>query len=131
MRCPNCSSESIEFSIPEPLLDAMPERRPGAALCPHCLTVTPLDERPAGPSDWTDVHDSFPTDPAAGATVATLLALVDSLALYRGEIETVARHAESQGVDVLLVLDRLANDPAVEPHFDIDRRRPQLEQLLE
>ena len=131
MRCPTCGATTVEFAIPEPVRDEMPEDRPGATLCPRCLTVTPIDDPPADQPDWTAVHEAFPTDDAAGATVATLLTLVDSLALYRSEIEEIARHAESLGVDVMLVLDRLAADDGVDPHFDIDRRRPQLEQLLE
>ena len=130
MSCPNCGAATVAFAIPAAVIDAMPEDRPGAELCPHCLTVTPVDDPPADPPDWSAVNAAFPTDPEAGATVAALLALVDSLALYRAELETVARHAESLGVDVLLVLDRLARDETVDPHFDIDRRRPQLAQLL-
>ncbi|AKH96725.1 DUF6276 family protein [Halanaeroarchaeum sulfurireducens] len=131
MRCPNCGAPTVVFTIPEAVLDAMPETRPGAALCTRCLTVTPVDEPPDETPDWTAVHETFPTDDEAAATVGALLALVDSLALYRSEIEEIARHAESLGVDVMLVLDRLAADDGVDPHFDIDRRRAQLEQLLE
>ncbi|UWG46645.1 Uncharacterized protein HSRCO_0346 [Halanaeroarchaeum sp. HSR-CO] len=129
MRCPNCDATTVAFAIPEAVQDAMPEARPAGALCTHCLTVTPLDDPPSEAPDWSAVHEAFPTG-EAGATMATLLALVDSLALYRAEIDAVARHAESLGVDVMLVLDRLARDDAIDPHFDIDRRRAQLEQLL-
>ena len=131
MHCPNCGAATVAFTIPDALQDAMPETRAGAALCTTCLTVTPLDEPPAESPDWTAVTETFPTDDEAAATVGALLALVDNLALYRTEIEAIARHAESLGLDVLLVLDRLAHDDEIDPHFDIDRRRPQLEQLLE
>jgi hypothetical protein len=39
--------------------------------------------------------------------------------------------AERGGVDPLLVLDRLHAQGGVQPDFDLDRRRHQLEQLLE
>ncbi|MFB6094573.1 MAG: DUF6276 family protein [Halanaeroarchaeum sp.] len=130
MECPNCGTETVAFAIPEAVRDALPEDRPGGALCPRCLRVTPIDDPPAEQPDWRSVASAFPTDAEAGATTATLFALVDSLALYRAEIDDVVRHAESLGVDVLLVLDRVAADDAVDPHFEIDRRRRQLEQLL-
>ena len=130
MRCPSCDSPTLSFPIPAAVRDSMPEDRPGAAICTRCLTVTPVDDPPDEVPNFTEISDAFPTDEESVATVGALLALVDSLALYRSEIDAVARHAESLGVDVMLVLDRLAADSAIEPHFDIDRRRAQLEQLL-
>jgi len=130
MVCPACGGPTVAFPIPGAVVDQMPEARPGAALCRHCLTVVPLDDPPAEIPDLQTVSDAFPSNREGAATVGALLALVDSLALYRTEIDAVARHAETLGVDVMLVLDRLAADEAIDPHFDIDRRRAQLEQLL-
>lgn len=130
MDCPRCGAPTVAFPIPAAIRDAMPDDRAGAAICTRCLAVTPVDDPPAHGAAVGTVSDAFPRDAEAAATMAALLALLDRLALYRTEIEVVARHAESLGVDVMLVLDRLARDEALDPHLDLDRRRPQLEQFL-
>ncbi|MFB6071264.1 MAG: DUF6276 family protein [Halanaeroarchaeum sp.] len=130
MRCPNCGEDTVPFPIPDAVAGAMPDDRPGGALCTSCLTVSPTDDPPDTHPDFGAVSDAFPGDGEAGATIAALLGLLDRLALYREEIDAIARHAERLGVDVMLVLDRLAADPDVEPAIDLDRRRDQLEQLL-
>ncbi|MFB6125175.1 MAG: DUF6276 family protein [Halanaeroarchaeum sp.] len=130
MDCPACGEPTVAVAIPTAVADAMPDDRPGAAVCTRCLAVAPTDDPPADYPDLRTISDAFPADGEAAATVVALLALLDRLALYRQELETVARRAERLGVDVMLVLDRLAADPALDPGVDLDRRRDQLEQLL-
>ena len=130
MDCPTCGAPVVAFPIPPAVRDAMPDDRPGAAICTRCLAVTPTDDPPDDYPDLREVSDAFPADGEGAATVAALLALLDRLALYRTEIESIARHAEALGVDVMLTLDRLATDDGLDPHLDLDRRRPQLEQFL-
>ena len=129
MTCPNCGGETLGFPVPEAVRDHLPDDRPGAAICRDCLTVTPEDEPPEEYPDFDALLDGFPAG-ETGAVVASMLALVDSLALYLQDIEALASMAEREGVDVLLLLDRIAASGRIQPHFDIDRRRTQLEQFL-
>lgn len=130
MSCPVCGGPELAFSIPPAASEYLPDDRPGATICRRCLSVSPSDDPPADYPDFTVIDEAFPADGEAAAVVASLFALVDSLALYRAEIEALATLAERRGVDVLLLLDRLVANDAIRPHFDADRRRAQLEQLL-
>lgn len=130
MTCQKCGSETVIAAVREDLLQYLPDDRPGVALCTHCLSVTPVDDPPEELPDFTRVSAAFPGDPDRALPVVLVLALLDSLALYREELDELAGVAERNGVDPLLVLDRLAGDTALDPAMDIDRRRDQLAQLL-
>lgn len=99
-------------------------------LCTRCLHVDPLDDPPEDVPNFQTVSTAFPSSPERALTIVVILALLDSVALYRSELDAVATIAEKRGVDTLLVLDRLAGDPALDPGFDLQRRRHQLAQLL-
>lgn len=90
----------------------------------------PVAEPPEAQPDFSAILESFPSG-EAGATAALLLSMLDSLALYRAEIEHLAALAEEGGVDVFLLLDRIEASGRIEPHFDLQRRRVQLEQVLD
>ncbi|GGL49054.1 DUF6276 family protein [Halocalculus aciditolerans] len=130
MTCQHCGGETLAFPVPEAARDHLPDDRPGGELCTTCLRVTPTDDPPSEYPDFQTISDAFPRDSEAGAVLACLLAVVDSVALYRSELSALARDAESRGVDVMLFLDRLDADEALQPYFDVDRRNRQLEQLL-
>ncbi|GGN12589.1 DUF6276 family protein [Halarchaeum nitratireducens] len=130
MSCPRCDAPTVAFAIPDDLRDQLPDDRPGAALCTRCLSVTPLDDPPTASPDFARVSDAFPVNDEAAVALACLLALLDSLVLYRAEIDAVAAYAETRGTDVLRTLERLAADDGVEPFLDLDRRARQLEQLI-
>lgn len=131
MSCTVCGAESLPFPIPSEFRNLLPEDRPGASVCTNCLTVTPLDDPPTDLPNFTKISDAFPSEPDRALPVVLVLALLDSIALYREEIETLTASAEQRGVDVLLVLDRLDAETTLDPTFDLDRRREQLAQLLE
>ncbi|GGM57925.1 hypothetical protein J2752_001056 [Halarchaeum rubridurum] len=130
MHCPRCDAATVAFSIPDDLRAHLPDDRPGAALCTRCLAVTPVDDPPTETPDFEPVSDAFPANDEAAVAFACLLALLDSLVLYRAELDAVAEYAETRGADVLRALERLDADESVEPHLDIDRRTRQLEQLI-
>lgn len=130
MTCPDCGGETVEAPVPPAFTSYLPDDRPGLALCTHCLAVWPLDDPPSELPAFDAVAEAFPSDPQKALPVVVMLALLDSLALYRSELDTLAEVAERRGVDPLLVLDRLAGDPTLDPGFDLDRRRHQLAQLL-
>jgi hypothetical protein len=98
-----------------------------AATCTRCLAGHPAEA--GGEPDFSTISDEFP-DGTAGAAMALALGKLDSLALNRDDIEALFAAVEAAGVDPLLVLDRLATQGNVRLHFDVDRRRRQLEQLL-
>lgn len=129
MDCPDCRTETIRFDVPAEYREYVPGDEAAVAFCPHCLTLSPADDAPETPS-FDAAPDAFPTDPDAAVPLAILLGLLDNLALYRSEISSLLEDVERAGVDPLLVLDRLATDPAVETDLDLTGRRRQLEQLL-
>jgi hypothetical protein len=129
MTCPECGGEQVVFEVPADLREYLPEETEFAALCTRCLTLEPAESAPAGPPEFGTVGDGFP-DGETGAAMALAVGLLDSLALYRSEIEALLERVERGGTDPLLLLDRLATDTSVDPAFDVDRRRTQAEQLL-
>lgn len=114
-----------------------------ATLCSVCLRVASVgsdggdgDDGGSDPvsapaaTDFSAVGEFFP-DGQAGIELALLLGRLDSLALNRTEIVELCERIERDGADPLLALDRLETAGAVRPHFDLDRRRAQLRQVLE
>ncbi|SDK78109.1 DUF6276 family protein [Natronorubrum texcoconense] len=128
MTCSVCDSPTVAFAIPEPYREYAPERSSAAACCTRCLTVEPAEGEGKDP-DFTRVSDAFPTGEAA-VPLALALGLCSSLATNRAAIEDLFEAVERAGTDPLLVLDRLVDDPELEPEIDLERRRHQLEQLL-
>ncbi|UPW01926.1 DUF6276 family protein [Halorussus gelatinilyticus] len=129
MTCPTCGSEQLLLSVPTDLRSYLPEASERVAVCTRCLALEPTDEESPDTADFIRISDAFP-DGEAGVAMALAVGLLDSLALYRSEIAALLERVERAGTDPLLVLDRLDADAGVEPHFDVDRRRTQVEQLL-
>jgi hypothetical protein len=129
MDCPACDAPTVAFAVPPELRDALPGEDPAAALCTRCLRLHPLAEPPDTDPDFASVGEAFPTGEAA-VPMALLVGLLDSLAQYRAEITDLLGRVERAGADPFLVVDRLADDPAIEAAADLRRRRHQLEQLL-
>lgn len=125
MDCPTCGGPTVAYAVPEDLREFVD--RDYVASCTRCLSMQSAD---AGDEpDFSRVSDEFP-EGRGGVAVALLLGLLDSLALNRRSIEGLVAAAEAEGVDPLLLLDRLRAQGNVRLHFDADRRRHQLEQLL-
>lgn len=125
MDCPNCGGPMVAYTVPEPLREFVDEAH--VASCTRCLALEPADA--GGEPDFSYVSDEFPGG-TAGAAMALALGMLDSLALNRANIEGLVRVAEAEGVDPLLLVDRLRTQGNVRLHFDVERRRHQLEQLL-
>ncbi|HMB49898.1 MAG TPA: DUF6276 family protein [Natronoarchaeum rubrum] len=133
MRCDACGDEAmVAFDVPDELREFAPEEADVAAICPICLSVRAVDDgADAAAASAASVHDAFPADPDAAAGVALLLGLLESLVLNKPEIQSLVDRLEDGGTDVFLVLDRLSSDPDVDAAVDLERRRPQLQQLIE
>jgi hypothetical protein len=147
--CPDCDDDRLSLTVPPDYREFAPEAAARVTVCRTCLRVRPADgdaddETTDADVDATDADTEDPTAlgdwvPAgdAGVGVVLLVALLDSLALNRSRIETLVARVERDGADPLLALDRLADavdDGAaggVEPHVDLSRRRPQLQQFLD
>ena len=132
MDCPDCGGGTLPFPVPEEYRSLLPGEEPGAALCRRCLSLHPdPDPDPPGePPEFQRVSDALPANPDAAVPMALAVGLLDSLALYRSEIGDLLAAVERAGTDPLLVLDRLARDPELDPAVDFAGRRRQLEQLL-
>ena len=129
MTCPACGGDVVVFAVPPSLRSHAPGAGGTAAICASCLRTHPTDRPVAAEPPFETVHSAFPTG-EAGAALALTLGLLDSLALRRADIDDCCSHAERAGADVLLTLDRLATAGGVDPHFDADRRRVQLVEVL-
>jgi hypothetical protein len=129
MDCPDCGGETLSIPLSADRRSLLPGDDPGVALCTRCLRLTPDPDPPADPPDLQRVSDAFPSNPDAAVPTALAVGLLENLALYRAEIADLLERAERAGTDPLLVLDRLARDPDLEPAVDLGRRRRQLEQL--
>lgn len=130
MDCPECEATTVAFPVEESLRDSLPGNETGAAICPRCLRLHPVGDPPESPDSFDPLGGGFPDDPDAAVPMAILVGLLSSLALYRGEISSLLERVEREGVDPLLVVDRLAEEPGVQSDVDLKRRRHQLEQLL-
>ena len=132
MDCPNCRARTVVFDVPPEYRSHVPEEADRAALCPECLTLTATGDDSVDTDPRFDrISSAFPTDGAAAVPLAIAIGLLDSLALNREALRELIPAAESAGADPLLLLDRLHVQGGVDPAFDIDRRRHQLQQLLE
>jgi hypothetical protein len=120
----------VAFDVPAEYREHLPDPSPTAALCPGCLAFEPTDDAPADPR-FDRISDAFPTHADGAVPLAVAIGLLDSLALHRDDIEALLGDAERAGVDPLLVLDRVHAQGGVQPHFDLDRRRHQLQGLLD
>jgi hypothetical protein len=127
--CPACDGPTASFAVPSDLRAYAPEESAYATICTVCLRT---DAAESGDDDPTfdGLLDDFPSGDG-GVALALALGKLGSLALNRADIVALCERAEREGVDVLLTLDRLAVAGSVDPHFDIDRRRPQVAQSLE
>lgn len=128
MECPDCNDECVAFAVPDELREYAPEEAAAAAICPTCLRVFPAEDGDADP-EFAAVAEFFPAG-EAGVALALAVGKLGSLALNRAAIEALLARAEAAGADTLLALDRLAVAGSVRPHFDAERRRAQVEQLL-
>lgn len=129
--CPACGGETSVRPVPADCRQVIAEAPAAVRLCHDCLHVAPAPGRTVD-SAWEpgDVTTALPNDPDAALAVALLVGLLESLALNRDEILTVVESLEREGVDPLLAVDRLADDPRVSPAVDLARRRDQLAQVM-
>jgi hypothetical protein len=130
MDCPDCGSETLAVLVPDQYRDALPGEEDGVAVCTHCLAMHPAPDARNEAPDFQRISDAFPSNREAALPMALVVGLLSNLALYRTEISDLLTAVERAGTDPLLVLDRLARDPALEPATDLSGRRRQLEQLL-
>ncbi len=130
MNCARCDVQLIRFEVPVDYREYLPSHSTHAAVCPRCLTLTTVNEGDKHP-EFDRISEVFPQNKTAAIPLALALGLLDSLALHRSAIQSLLHDVETAGTDPLLVIDRLQSHPDIQPIFDIDRRRHQLEQLLD
>lgn len=128
MKCPECGTDAVVFTVPESVREFAPEASATAAICPACLALTPADSVDPNP-EFGRILESFPAGDT-GATMAIAVGLlVDSLTLNRDAVLSLFERVQADGTDPWLVLERLAVSPTVTPDTELDRLRRQLDQL--
>ena len=131
MDCPVCGGETLLVSALD-LGGYLPGDPETLAVCRTCVTVSPAEANTTDdPTAVAHLSTGLPNDPETALAMALLVTLCESLALNRSEIEELVSRIERAGTDPLSTLDYLANDPALDLVLDVERRRPQLVQLLE
>ena len=130
--CPECGAPTLAFAVPEDIRKFVPGGPATAAICTNCLSLSdaPDASDALDDPDFARISDAMPNGEAA-VPMALALGQLDSLALRRRNIEALLERVEASGTDPLLVIDRLATQGSVQAKADLDRRRHQLEQLLE
>mgnify|MGYP006280145073 FL=1 len=145
VNCDHCDGELVVFAVPANLREFAPDGGAAASLCANCLRLDAVEDAAAtaasadpdpetadaadADADFSAVSDAFPSG-RGGVALALLVGKLDSLALHRAAVETLADEAERAGADPFLTLDRLGGDDGVDPHFDFERRRLQFESLV-
>jgi hypothetical protein len=140
VNCDHCDGELVVFAVPADLREFAPDGGAAASLCANCLRLAGVEDAAApadsetgdaagADADFSAVSDAFPSG-RGGVALALLVGKLDSLALHRAAVETLADEAERAGADPFLALDRLGGDAGVDPHFDFERRRRQFESLV-
>lgn len=130
MACPACGAETIVAPVPDARREDAPDDADAISLCTTCLTVQPSDDEPPDDPDFSQVSEAFPMRLDPAVTLALIVHHCDSLATNRTTLESLLEAVERAGVDPLLTIDRLLDDPSIEPAVDLERRRHQLEDLL-
>ncbi|WP_123535559.1 DUF6276 family protein [Halosimplex salinum] len=130
MACPDCGAPTLAFPVPSEYREYLPGDAAGAEVCTDCLVLRPVDDPPAERPDLTALSDAVPSNDEAAVPFVLLVGLLPSLVTNRSEISDLLARVERAGTDPLLALDRLADDPSVDPDTDLRGRRRQLEQLL-
>lgn len=139
--CPACDTQLVTIAVPEDFQEFAPDESATAGICPECLTVTATDgDSVAGGDSTTDrtadsdpyfgrIVDTFP-DGEAGVALALLIGKLPSLAVEKDAVSALRDRAEAAGADVVLTLDRLVGATNVDPHFSLERKVVQMEQLV-
>ncbi len=130
MDCPDCGARTLAVPVPEEYRPSLPGDDPGVAVCRQCLRLQPDPDPPAEMPDFQELSDAFPSNREAALPMVLVVGLLENLALYRSEISDLLGAVERAGTDPLLVLDRLARDPDLDPAANLADRRRHLEQLL-
>ncbi len=126
MGCPEHPDAGVTIAVPDALRTSAPDRAATVTQCTRCLRVTPGGEDLESPQA---ISTAYP-DGEAGVGAVLLVGLLESLASNRDRIEALLDRLEVVGVDIFLVIDRLAADERFAPDVDLSRRRRQLEQLV-
>jgi hypothetical protein len=147
--CPACDTQLVTVAVPEDLREFAPDSTATAGICPECLTVTATDSDSTAASDsaaggdstaasdgtadsdpdFGRIVDTFP-DGEAGVALALLIGKLPSLAVEKDAVSALRDRAEAAGADVVLTLDRLVGATKVDPHFSLERKVVQMEQLV-
>lgn len=132
MTCPECDGERRRFAVPSALSEYAPGQGDAVVACTNCLRTWPpadvdTDGTPNG--DASAISDALPADETAAVALVLAVSLLASVARNQAALETLFEVVELAGADPRLALERLGDEPDLDPAIDVHRRLGQFEGL--
>lgn len=130
MTCPECDGERRRLAVPDSLREHVPEQSESVVVCTNCLRTWPPSETPDEPTgEPGSISDALPPNDEAAVALVLFTSLLSSVAHNLDALEALFASVERAGADPRLALERLADDPALDPAVDLHRRLRQFEGL--
>lgn len=130
MPCPECDGERRRLAVPDSLREHAPRQADSVVVCTNCLRTWPPSEAPDEPAgDPGAISDALPPSDEAAVALVLFTSLLSSVARNQDALEALFASVERGGADPRLALERLADDPALDPAVDLRRRLRQFEGL--
>lgn len=130
MSCPECDGERVRLAVPTAIAEHAPGPGDAVVACTNCLRTWPAAEaNREPPGDASAISDALPADETAAVALVLAASLLSSVARNQAALEDLFAAAERAGVDPRLAMERLGDDPDLEPAVDVQRRLVQFEGL--
>lgn len=142
MTCPECDGERRRFAVPASIREYAPVKGKrdtegeanadghAVVVCTGCLRTWPPSDAPdEPPGEPGTISDALPPDDEAAVAVLLAASLLSSVARNQEPLEALFEAIERAGADPRLALERLADDPGLDPAVDLHRRLRQFEGL--
>lgn len=130
MVCPECDGDRVRVDVPADLREFAPADADAVVVCTNCLRTWPPSGAPDEPAGEPGAASgALPADETAAVAVLLAASLLSSVAHNADALSSLFDRIERSGADPRLILERLADDPGLDPAVDLRRRLRQFEGL--